>query len=88
MEKGETATQFMSKLADCFDRWTKLANIQESYAGLCEFIIVQQFLFACPKEVATHVREKALTKTDEVTLTADLYMDAHKISLWSDTKPK
>ena len=28
MEKGETASQFMSKLTDCFDRWTKLTNIQ------------------------------------------------------------
>ena len=47
-----------------------------------------QFLFAGPKEVATHVREKTLIMTDEVFSTPDLYMDAHKISLWSDTEPK
>ena len=80
MTKGDTASQFMCKLSDSFDRWVKLASVEETYQGLREFMIVQQFIFGCPKEISTHIREKALHGKNEVVKHADLYLDAHRTS--------
>ena len=79
MERGETAGQFMAKLQDLFYILIDLADVNKQFGDLRNFVIVEQFLHACPVEVSTHIRGKEFKNMDEVIHTADIYMDAHHI---------
>ena len=79
IEKSETATQFISRIAEYFDRWTSLSKIDKgSYDSLREFVVKEQFLFAIPKEISIFLREKPVGSIDELCMAADTYMEAHK----------
>ena len=86
MDKSETAHQFMAKLGDYFDRWLELAEIGDTYEELRDFIVKEQFLHACPKEVSVHIREKELKTPETVVHAAEVFMDAHKINFNSQGK--
>lgn len=83
MEKGGTAAQLMAKLKDHFDRWIELAEVETTYEGIHDFIIIEQFLHSSPDEISVHVREKELRTIDEVVHAAEIYMDAHKLGVGS-----
>ena len=99
MTKGETAHQFMAKLGDYFDRWLELAEVGKTYNDLRDFIIMEQFLHACPKEVSVHIRGRELKTLETVVHAAEVFLDAHKVTFnppgkkpveakVSDDKPK
>ena len=87
MSKGETVSQFMSKLMDYFDRWLELAEVRPRYDDLHDFIVKEQFLHACPSEVSIHIREKEVKTIADVVHAAEVYMDAHKLNFGS-AKPE
>lgn len=57
MEKTETATQYMARLANYFDRCIDLAVMDKSFPKLCEFMTMEKFLHVVLKEVSVFVRE-------------------------------
>ena len=56
---SETAAQFIARLEHLFDHWVRLSKIGETFAGLRELILMEQFLYACPRELALFVRERS-----------------------------
>ena len=83
MQKGETASQFITKLEDYLNKWLELAEVTNSYDELHDFILMEQFLHACPDVVAIHIREKDLRSKDDIMKSADLYIEAHKLNVYS-----
>jgi len=43
-EKGETASQFVCRITGYLDRWIQLAEIEQSFEGLKDLIVKEQFL--------------------------------------------
>ena len=53
MQSGnETAAQLMGRLEHYLGRWISLSGTDESFAGLKELFLKEQFLHACPRDLA------------------------------------
>ena len=79
MEREETADQFIPRLTDYCDRWIDMAGTEKRLKALRVFVVVKQFLYACPTDVAIHVREKELHDIERVLHVAEVFMTAHRI---------
>ena len=88
MEKTETATQYMARLANYFDRWIDLAVVDKTYDKLRQFMIVEKFLHMIPKDVSIFIREHEEHGMNEVTKLADRYIDAHQLNKVSNDRSK
>ena len=55
----ETASQFLARLEHCFDHWVRLSKIEHSFEGLRELVLMEQFLRACPRDLALFARERS-----------------------------
>ena len=76
-ERGETPSQFLTRLDNYIENWIELAKVAKSYEGLKSLIVQEQYLNTCPKEMAMHVKEgkpKTLTELGNV---AKNYVEAH-----------
>ena len=79
MEREERADQFITRLTDYCDRWIDMAGINKEFEALRDFMVVEQFLYVCPTDVAMHVREKELHDIERVSHAAEVFMTAHRI---------
>ena len=76
-EVGETANQFVVRLANYLSRWMELGKITESFEGLKDLILREQFLAVSNKNLVTFLKERKLGSVKEMTELADQYIEAH-----------
>ena len=79
--KGENVFQFGARLKRFFDRWTQLAKTAETYNGLRDLLIREQFLEVCHPDLAVFLRERNPSTFDEMSNIAQQYVDAHGSTL-------
>ena len=63
-ESDESPDQFIVRLTKYLMRWIELSKTTESFEGLRELIVKEQFINSCPKELAIHLRERAPENLD------------------------
>ncbi|XP_035668611.1 translation initiation factor IF-2-like [Branchiostoma floridae] len=80
-EKGESPEQFLVRLTKYLDRWVDLSETTRDYESLPDLFIREQFMEACPVDLATHVRERALQSMKEMADMAQHFLEAHKREL-------
>jgi len=75
-EKGESASQFVSRLSNAFDRYVKLSEIESTYEGLRELLVKDQFIASCDSDLALFLKERAPTKIEDAKCLAaiDIWM--------------
>ncbi len=76
-EKEETSDQYLHRLKRYLERWIDLEDIEKSYEKIRDLMLKEQFLEACPKDVAIYLQERAPENLQELTKQADLYLIAH-----------
>ena len=86
-EVGESPEQFIVRLEAYLKRWVQLSGTQEDFQGLSSLIVREQFIEACPKDVATHLREQESQKLSDIAKAAERYLTAHNCTLAS-SRPK
>ena len=69
-------------------RWLELSNTERSFDGLKDLIVKEQFIDACRKEVAIHLRERARETLVQIAKIADQYLEAHGKHLFSSGSKK
>lgn len=77
VETGETPAQFISRLQRYFCRWIALAEIQQTFKELSDFIVKEQYIDTCPVDLAVFLKEHAVTDLDKLATLAEQYLDAH-----------
>jgi len=78
-EKEETASQFVCRLEGYLDRWIQLAKIEQSFKGLRDLIVREQFLSVSQvseEHLTIYLREWDPKETIEMTQLADMYLEA------------
>ena len=55
----------------------ELFDTEQSFKGVKDLIVREQFINSCPKELAVHLREWAPATLDKMAKIADQYLDAH-----------
>lgn len=78
-EKGETSSQFVSRLQSYLGRWMKLGNVAESFEGIKDLFLREQFLGVCNKNLALFLKERTPNSVDEMTNLADKYLEARGV---------
>ena len=69
----ESPDQFIVRLSTYFMRWVELADTEQSFKGVKDLIVKEQFINSCPKELAVYMREQAPKNLDKMAKTADQY---------------
>ena len=72
----ETASQFLVRLEHLFDHWVRLSDVKHTYEGLRELTVMEQYLHACPRELALFIRERSPTGLKQLIKLADIYTAA------------
>ena len=67
---------FIVHLKTYLERWMKLSETPQTYDGLRDLFIREQFLDVSPVDLSTYLRERKLPTLDEVAQSADLFLTA------------
>ena len=78
---NESATQLMGRLEHYLGRWISLSGTDESFAGLKELFLKEQFLHACPRDLAIFLREQAPGDLPMMMSLAARFASAHSSSI-------
>ncbi|GFO25446.1 Zinc finger protein [Plakobranchus ocellatus] len=79
--EGESRDIFIVHIVTYLDRWIELSKTDKSYEKLKDLIVREQFMDACPEDLATSLREKDLPTLERVAKEADLFLQARNRKL-------
>ena len=82
-EVDESPEQFIVRLDRYLLRWLELSDTAQTYDGLKDLIVKEQFIDSCPKDLAIHLRERAPETLAKIAKIADQYLEAHGKHLFS-----
>ena len=77
-ETDESPQQYLARLVHYLTRWVELAEVDQSYEGLRDLVVREQFLGMCSKEMEIFLREGAVKELAVIAKRAEHYLDAHK----------
>ena len=86
MRTGETASQFIVALGKSFDNWINHSNVEETFEGLRNFCLLDQFMSACPPVLRTHLKELGAKTLNRVIQVTDDWLCAHRGALRDSSK--
>ena len=65
-EGQESPGQFIVRLKNYLTKCVKLAKVEESFDGVVELMVREQFINACPKELSVYLNERSPKTLDEL----------------------
>ncbi|GFO48854.1 Pol polyprotein [Plakobranchus ocellatus] len=81
LAESESPDMFIVRIVTYLDRWIELSKTDKSYEKLKDLIVREQFMDACPEDLATSLREKDLPTLERVAKQADLFLKARNRNL-------
>ena len=69
-------------------RWLELSDTEQTFDGLKDLIVKEQFIDSCPKDLAIHLHERAPETLAKIAKIADQYLEAHGKHLFSPVSSK
>ncbi|GFO27412.1 Zinc finger protein [Plakobranchus ocellatus] len=79
--EGLSPDMFIVRILTYLHRWIELSKTDKSYEKLKDLIVREQFMDACPEDLATSLREKDLPTLERVAKEADLFLKARNRKL-------
>ena len=73
-EGQESPSQFIVRLKNYLTKWVKLAKVEESFDGVVELMVREQFTNECPKKLSVYLNEKSPKTLDELVTWAEQYL--------------
>lgn len=84
----QTHIEFARELTTHFNRWCTSLGVN-TYAALCDLIVLEQFKNSVPSHIATHINERKVKRASEAATLADEYVLTHhgdrEYKAWDDT---
>ena len=77
-EVGESQAQFIVRLANYLIKYIEFSGITQSFDGLLELLVKEQYLATCSKELEIFLRERSIKLLDELAKTSEQFLTAHK----------
>ena len=87
-EVDESPEQFIVRLDRYLLRWLELSDTEQTFDGLKDLIVKEQFIDSCPKDLAIHLRERAPETLEKMAKIAHQYLEAHGKHLLSPASRK
>lgn len=86
--KEETFSQFASRTSNYFDRWLDLSEVDKTFKGLRNFMVMERCLHNSPVELVTFIREHDVKSLEDAIARAEIYEAAHASKRNSLTRDK
>ena len=83
LEVDESQDQFIVRLDRYLLRWLELSDAKQTFDGLKDLIVKEQFIDSCPKDLAIHLGERAPETLAKIAKIAYQYLEAHGKYLFS-----
>lgn len=80
-EVGETFLQFSVRLSSYLDRWVELGKVNNTYEGLFDMILRNQFLSICNRDLLLFLKERIPKDIQEMSVLADQYREARRANI-------
>ena len=77
-EVGESQSQFIVRLANYLMKYIEFSGITQTFEGLMELLVKEQYLATCSKELEIFLRERSIKMLDELAKNAEQFLTAHK----------
>ena len=87
-EVDESPEQFIVRLDRYLLWWLELSDTEQTFDGLKDLIVKEQFIDSCPKDLAIHLCERAPETLAKIVKIADQYLEAHGKDLFSPVSRK
>ena len=88
LENGESYVQLVCRMHQYLDKWMELSEVPQTFEGVCDFMVMDQFLSNCSRELRAFLLEKTNFNAHDMAVCADRYMIAHGVSKCKKTKVK
>jgi len=75
-ERGETFTQFVSRTCNYLQQWVECGKVVKTFEGLMDFLLRDQLLTTCGKELYLFLKERSFTSIYDMATQADLFAEA------------
>ena len=86
-EKDESPEQFIFRISTYLNQWVKFSNSEQTYQGIKNLIVKEQFINSCPQDLSIYLQERAPSTIEELSKLSEKYLIAHKRTL-ADNKNK
>ena len=87
-EVDKSLEQFIVRLHRCLLRWLELSDTAQTFDGLKDLIMKEQFIDSYSKDLAIHLHERASDTLAKIVKIADQYVEAHSKHLFSPASRK
>ena len=75
--EGETAEQLACRLKKRFIKWVETDGCDETYEGVQDLILREQFIKQCPSPLTIFLKERKVENLQDCSKEADRWIDAH-----------
>ena len=76
-EGQESPGQFVVRLNSYLNKWVELSGREQTYEGVINLIVHEQFTNSCPKDLAVYLMERKYEDLEELASAAEQYLVAH-----------
>lgn len=87
-ETDKSPDQFIVHLKTYFFCWLDLSKTEQTFEGLTDLVVKEQFIDSCPKDLAIHLHKRAPETLAQIAKIADQYLEAHGKHLFSPARRK
>ena len=77
-EKDESPEQFIFRISTYLNQWLKFSNSEQTYQGIKNLIVKEQFINSCPQYLSIYLQERAPSTIEELSKLSEKYLIAHK----------
>ena len=82
-EGHESPSQFIFRLKNYFTKWVELAEVEQTFMGVIDLIVREQFTSSCSKDLSIWLKQNNPKTLDELSWLADQYLAARDQKLSS-----
>ena len=82
-ELYENPEQFITRLNTYLDKWILLSHTADTSNGIKDLFIREQFINACPRDLAAHLREREIPNLMELAQVVERFLTAHNCKFYS-----
>ena len=82
-EGHKSPSQFIFRLKNYYTKWIELAKVEQTFMGVVDLIVREQFTSSCPKDLSIWLKQSNPKTLNELSRLADQYLAARNQKLSS-----
>ena len=86
-DEMESPAQFITRLESYLNKWIDLTGVNRSFEGVCQLVLMEQFIATCSTDLATFLKERTCKTLEKLGDFANKYLEAHSKQMKDVSRP-